>query len=56
MNTLPEALTGPDHSALIQELFLWLVPPTLRVLRKRCRVSDRESPHRDPRLKDNGIL
>uniref|UniRef100_A0A8C5BD67 Dynein, axonemal, heavy chain 12 n=1 Tax=Gadus morhua TaxID=8049 RepID=A0A8C5BD67_GADMO len=37
MNTLPEALTGPDHSALIQELFLWLVPPTLRVLRKRCR-------------------
>ncbi|XP_056445731.1 dynein axonemal heavy chain 12 isoform X2 [Gadus chalcogrammus] len=37
MNTLPEALTGPDHSALIQELFLWLVPPTLRVLRKHCR-------------------
>uniref|UniRef100_A0A8C5CUF5 Dynein, axonemal, heavy chain 12 n=1 Tax=Gadus morhua TaxID=8049 RepID=A0A8C5CUF5_GADMO len=40
MNTLPEALTGPDHSALIQELFLWLVPPTLRVLRKLVATND----------------
>ena len=54
MNTLPEALRGPDHSALIQELFLWLLPPTLRVLRKHCRVSDRKSPLRDPRLRDDG--
>ncbi|CAL8325422.1 unnamed protein product [Merluccius merluccius] len=37
MNTLPEALRGPDHSPLILELFHWLLPPALRVLRKHCR-------------------
>jgi len=38
MNTLPEALRGSDHGPLVLELFRWLLPPALRVLRKQCRV------------------
>ncbi|XP_056131285.1 dynein axonemal heavy chain 12 [Lampris incognitus] len=37
MNTLPEALQSPENSSLLLELFYWLLPPALRVLRKHCR-------------------
>ncbi|XP_046897139.1 dynein axonemal heavy chain 12 [Hypomesus transpacificus] len=37
MNTLPEPLQAHDHSSLLLELFHWLVPPSLRILRKHCR-------------------
>ncbi|XP_029912440.1 dynein heavy chain 12, axonemal [Myripristis murdjan] len=37
MNTLPEALQSPENSSLLLELFHWLLPPALRLLRKHCR-------------------
>ncbi|KAM3869140.1 dynein axonemal heavy chain 12-like [Diretmus argenteus] len=37
MNTLPEALQRPENSSLLLELFHWLLPPALKVLRKHCR-------------------
>lgn len=40
INTLPDTLRNPDNRSLLQELFRWLLPPTLRMLRKHCRVSD----------------
>ena len=39
MNNLPEPLQSPDNRSLLLELFHWLLPPTLRMLRKHCRVS-----------------
>uniref|UniRef100_A0A8C5R657 Dynein axonemal heavy chain 12 n=1 Tax=Leptobrachium leishanense TaxID=445787 RepID=A0A8C5R657_9ANUR len=38
LNTLPEALQAKDNLALINELFQWLIPPSLRFLRKQCKV------------------
>ncbi|XP_060913896.1 dynein axonemal heavy chain 12 [Labrus mixtus] len=38
MNTLPDALQSPDNRSLLLELFHWLLPPALRILRKHCRV------------------
>ncbi|XP_041955531.1 dynein heavy chain 12, axonemal isoform X1 [Alosa sapidissima] len=35
--TLPEPLKAPEHSALLLELFDWMVTPALRTLRKNCR-------------------
>uniref|UniRef100_A0A7N8WP92 Dynein axonemal heavy chain 12 n=1 Tax=Mastacembelus armatus TaxID=205130 RepID=A0A7N8WP92_9TELE len=40
MNTLPDVLQSPDNRSLLLELFHWLLPPALRMLRKHCRVSD----------------
>uniref|UniRef100_A0A3Q3F7Q0 Dynein heavy chain hydrolytic ATP-binding dynein motor region domain-containing protein n=1 Tax=Labrus bergylta TaxID=56723 RepID=A0A3Q3F7Q0_9LABR len=40
LNTLPDALQSPDNRSLLLELFHWLLPPALRMLRKHCRVSD----------------
>ncbi|XP_031701028.1 dynein heavy chain 12, axonemal isoform X2 [Anarrhichthys ocellatus] len=37
MNNLPDALKSPVNRSLLLELFHWLVPPALRVLRKHCR-------------------
>ncbi|KAL6119092.1 dnah12 [Pungitius sinensis] len=37
MNNLPDALQSPKNRSLLLELFHWLVPPALRVLRKHCR-------------------
>ncbi|KAJ8257940.1 hypothetical protein GJAV_G00191390 [Gymnothorax javanicus] len=37
LNTLPEPLQVPQNSALLKELFYWLLPPSLRMLRKHCR-------------------
>ncbi|KAF7662821.1 hypothetical protein LDENG_00225550 [Lucifuga dentata] len=37
LNTLPEPLQKSDNRALLLELFHWLVPPALRMLRKCCR-------------------
>nr|XP_046251760.1 dynein axonemal heavy chain 12 isoform X2 [Scatophagus argus] len=37
MNTLPDTLRGPESRSLVLELFHWLVPPALRMLRKHCR-------------------
>ncbi|XP_048874195.1 dynein axonemal heavy chain 12 isoform X2 [Brienomyrus brachyistius] len=37
LNTLPERLRAPESTTLLMELFHWLVPPSLRVLRKHCR-------------------
>uniref|UniRef100_A0A8C9TUG0 Dynein axonemal heavy chain 12 n=1 Tax=Scleropages formosus TaxID=113540 RepID=A0A8C9TUG0_SCLFO len=39
LNTLPEPLKEPEKTSLLTELFHWLVPPSLRMLRKHCRVS-----------------
>lgn len=38
MKTLPEPLQTPDNSTLLQQLFDWLLPPALNLLRKHCRV------------------
>uniref|UniRef100_A0A4W6DYT1 Dynein axonemal heavy chain 12 n=1 Tax=Lates calcarifer TaxID=8187 RepID=A0A4W6DYT1_LATCA len=40
MDSLPDALQSPDNRSLLLELFHWLLPPALRMLRKHCRVSD----------------
>ncbi|XP_037628190.1 dynein heavy chain 12, axonemal [Sebastes umbrosus] len=37
MNNLPDALQSPDNRSLLLELFHWLLPPALRMLRKHCR-------------------
>ncbi|MFT7804825.1 dynein heavy chain 12, axonemal [Arapaima gigas] len=37
LNTLPEPLQIPENTTLLTELFHWLVPPALRMLRKLCR-------------------
>ncbi|KAI7794029.1 dynein axonemal heavy chain 12 [Triplophysa rosa] len=37
MKTLPEPLQTPDNSTLLQQLFDWLLPPALNLLRKHCR-------------------
>ncbi|CAJ1084997.1 dynein heavy chain 12%2C axonemal [Xyrichtys novacula] len=37
INTLPEALQSPESRSLLLELFHWLLPPALRMLRKHCR-------------------
>ncbi|KAM8863638.1 dynein axonemal heavy chain 12 [Spinachia spinachia] len=37
MNNLPDTLQSPKNRSLLLELFRWLVPPALRVLRKHCR-------------------
>lgn len=43
MNTLPDALQSSENRSLLLELFHWLVPPSLRMLRKNCRVRDLRS-------------
>uniref|UniRef100_A0A4W6E1U6 Dynein axonemal heavy chain 12 n=1 Tax=Lates calcarifer TaxID=8187 RepID=A0A4W6E1U6_LATCA len=37
MDSLPDALQSPDNRSLLLELFHWLLPPALRMLRKHCR-------------------
>ncbi|XP_043080221.1 dynein axonemal heavy chain 12 [Puntigrus tetrazona] len=37
MRTLPDPLQSQDNSALLQQLFEWLLPPALVLLRKQCR-------------------
>ncbi|KAG7228180.1 hypothetical protein INR49_013343 [Caranx melampygus] len=37
MNSLPDVLQSPDNHSLLLELFHWLLPPALRMLRKHCR-------------------
>ncbi|XP_065142099.1 dynein axonemal heavy chain 12-like [Paramisgurnus dabryanus] len=37
MKTLPDPLQTPDNSLLLQQLFEWLLPPALNLLRKHCR-------------------
>ncbi|XP_066529410.1 dynein axonemal heavy chain 12 [Hoplias malabaricus] len=37
LNTLPQPLQTQENSTLLLELFDWLVPPSLRMLRKNCR-------------------
>ncbi|XP_029291775.1 dynein heavy chain 12, axonemal [Cottoperca gobio] len=37
MNNLPDALQSPDNRSRLLELFHWLLPPALRMLRKHCR-------------------
>uniref|UniRef100_A0AAX7UY72 Dynein axonemal heavy chain 12 n=1 Tax=Astatotilapia calliptera TaxID=8154 RepID=A0AAX7UY72_ASTCA len=40
MNTLLDDLQTPDNRSLLLELFHWLLPPALTMLRKHCRVSE----------------
>ncbi|KAK2851543.1 hypothetical protein Q5P01_007819 [Channa striata] len=37
MNNLPDPLQSPDSRSLLLELFHWLLPPALKMLRKQCR-------------------
>ncbi|XP_016404673.1 dynein heavy chain 12, axonemal [Sinocyclocheilus rhinocerous] len=37
MRTLPDPLQSQDNSTLLQQLFEWLIPPALVLLRKQCR-------------------
>uniref|UniRef100_W5L7L2 Dynein axonemal heavy chain 12 n=1 Tax=Astyanax mexicanus TaxID=7994 RepID=W5L7L2_ASTMX len=37
LNTLPQPLQTQENSTLLLELFNWLIPPALRMLRKNCR-------------------
>ncbi|XP_073425921.1 dynein axonemal heavy chain 12 [Dendrobates tinctorius] len=37
LNTLPDALKAKEHLALLEELFKWLVQPSLQFLRKQCK-------------------
>ncbi|KAM8930418.1 dynein axonemal heavy chain 12 [Pelodytes ibericus] len=37
LKTLPETLQTKDHLPLLKELFEWLIPPSLRFLRKQCK-------------------
>ncbi|KAM4651998.1 dynein axonemal heavy chain 12 [Discoglossus pictus] len=37
LNTLPEALKAKEHLALLEELFNWLIKPSLRFIRKQCK-------------------
>uniref|UniRef100_A0A8C5GFM1 Dynein axonemal heavy chain 7 n=1 Tax=Gouania willdenowi TaxID=441366 RepID=A0A8C5GFM1_GOUWI len=36
MNTLPKILQSVEHRDLLMELFNWLLPPSLNMLRKNC--------------------
>jgi len=38
MRKLPEPLQAQDNFTLLQQLFEWLLPPALVLLRKQCRV------------------
>uniref|UniRef100_A0A8B9Q220 Dynein axonemal heavy chain 12 n=1 Tax=Apteryx owenii TaxID=8824 RepID=A0A8B9Q220_APTOW len=38
LNKLPEPLNLKEYQDLLQELFNWLIPPTLRLLQKQCKV------------------
>uniref|UniRef100_A0A8C1QLQ3 Dynein axonemal heavy chain 12 n=1 Tax=Cyprinus carpio TaxID=7962 RepID=A0A8C1QLQ3_CYPCA len=38
MRTLPDPLQSQDNTTLLQQLFEWLLPPALVLLRKQCRV------------------
>lgn len=40
INTLPDPLQSPDNRSLILDLFHWLIPPSLQMLRRHCRVRD----------------
>lgn len=40
MNTIPDPLQSPENRSLLLELFHWLLPPALKMLRKHCRVSN----------------
>ncbi|CAG11277.1 unnamed protein product, partial [Tetraodon nigroviridis] len=42
INTLPATLQRKSNSSLLLELFHWLIPPSLAMLRKNCRVCDPE--------------
>ncbi|KAM9343831.1 dynein axonemal heavy chain 12-like [Pholidichthys leucotaenia] len=37
MNSLPDVLQSPDNRSLLEELFHWLLPPALTMLRRQCR-------------------
>ncbi|RXM98274.1 Dynein heavy chain 12, axonemal [Acipenser ruthenus] len=37
LNTLPDAFQHKDSHALLSELFHWLMPPAIRLLRKHCK-------------------
>ncbi|XP_051515044.1 dynein axonemal heavy chain 12-like [Myxocyprinus asiaticus] len=37
MKTLPDPLQTQDNSTLLQQLFEWLLPPALNLIRKHCR-------------------
>ncbi|XP_046502836.1 dynein axonemal heavy chain 12 isoform X9 [Equus quagga] len=37
LNSLKGPLQEPDHQALLKALFHWLIPPTLRVRKKKCK-------------------
>ncbi|XP_030623788.1 dynein heavy chain 12, axonemal [Chanos chanos] len=37
LNTLPEPLQTQENSTLLLELFNWLLPPSIHMLRKHCR-------------------
>ncbi|XP_008412159.1 dynein heavy chain 12, axonemal [Poecilia reticulata] len=37
MNTLPDPLKSKENHALLMDLFLWLFPPSIIKLRKRCK-------------------
>ncbi|XP_038127258.1 dynein heavy chain 12, axonemal [Cyprinodon tularosa] len=37
MNTLPDALQTLEYHSLLLELFHWLLPPSINMLRKHCR-------------------
>uniref|UniRef100_A0A3P9PVX0 Dynein axonemal heavy chain 12 n=1 Tax=Poecilia reticulata TaxID=8081 RepID=A0A3P9PVX0_POERE len=39
MNTLPDPLKSKENHALLMDLFLWLFPPSIIKLRKRCKVN-----------------
>lgn len=39
INTLPKPLQGSEYRTLLLDLFHWLLPPTLRLLRKNCKVN-----------------
>lgn len=43
INTLPKPLQGSEYRTLLLDLFHWLLPPTLRVLRKTCRVNKKKT-------------
>lgn len=43
MNNLPDTLQALDNRSLLLELFQWLLPPALRMLRKHCRVSNQDT-------------
>lgn len=38
LKTLPEPLDQQEYQELLQDLFNWLIPPSLRVRQKKCKV------------------